>query len=274
MSFLLALAFSIFTSYSLLPTSLFAADAALKPTEYQLLAPIPGYIETTKEGKTTAGPYIEGIFILVIALAGGLAVLKIIFGGIKYMSTDAFSGKSEARGTIENAIWGLLLAISAWLILYTVNPNLVKFDLKIPVQSIPTATIPSAGGGWGDITFTQQEASSAFKLAGVVVAGPINLAGIRQGTVDEVIRLKLTCSNCNVIVTSATGGEHESGACSHANGYKVDLRSQGQGASLTNYIEKNYQQLPNRNDGAKIYRSPTGALYALESNHWDVTKCN
>ncbi len=94
-----------------LPALTFAQNT-VKPTEYQLLAPLPGYVKTTAENKTTAGPYIEGIFTLVIALAGGLAVLKIIFGGIKYMSTDAFSGKSEAKGTIENAIWGLLLAIS------------------------------------------------------------------------------------------------------------------------------------------------------------------
>lgn len=130
-----------------LPALAFAQNT-VKSTEYQLLAPLPGYIETTKEDKTTAGPYIEGIFTLVIALAGGLAVVKIIFGGIKYMSTDAFSGKSEARGTIENAIWGLLLAISAWLILYTVNPNLVKFDLKIPVQEISEK--PPVGGGGGE----------------------------------------------------------------------------------------------------------------------------
>ncbi|MDP3763902.1 MAG: pilin [bacterium] len=240
----------------------------VQATEYKLLAPLPNYVPDV----TTAGPYIEGIFILIIAIATGLAVIKIIFGGIKYMSTDAFGGKSEAKGTIENAIWGLLLAISAWLILYTVNPNLVKFNLKIPVQKISEKP-PAGGGGLNDLSLTQQQASSVFRSAGVVVAGPINLAGIRQGTVDEVVRLKQTCSNCNVVVTSATGGEHASGMCSHANGYKVDLRSQGQGTTLTNYIERNYQQLPNRSDGAKIYRSSTGALYALEGNHWDMAKC-
>ena len=106
-------------------------------TGYELLAPLPGYVPTT-DGKTTAAPYIKGIFVLIIAVAGGLAVIKIIFGGIKYMSTDAFEGKSDAKTTIQNAIWGLLLALSAWLILYTVNPKLIEFDLSIPPQEIPT----------------------------------------------------------------------------------------------------------------------------------------
>jgi hypothetical protein len=128
-------------TYFLLPTSEpLHAQGAAKPTQYQLLAPIPGYIPTT-DGKTTAGPYIKGIFTFMIAIAGALAVVMIIFGGIKYMSTEAIGGKGDARATIENAIWGLILAISAWLILFTVNPKLVEFDLRIPVQEIRTPVV-------------------------------------------------------------------------------------------------------------------------------------
>lgn len=102
-------------------------------TEYELLAPIPlGGADSAPADKTTAEPYIKGVFMLIIAIAGGLAVVRIIFGGIQYMSTDAFEGKSDAKNTIQNALWGLLLAISAWLILYTINPDLIKFDLTIP----------------------------------------------------------------------------------------------------------------------------------------------
>jgi hypothetical protein len=263
----------ILTSYFLLPTS--TPVLAQEPTEYQLLAPIPieesGCIGSAGEAcKTNASQYIKGIFILMIGIAGGLAVLMIIFGGIKYMSTDAFGGKSEAKATIEHAIWGLLLAMSAWLILNTVNPKLVNFDLKIPVQSIPTNTNPGSGSASpGSLGLTQQQASSAFRSAGVGIDGGINLAGIKQGTVDEVIRLKITCSSCVITVTSATGGVHAPGTISHASGYKVDLRLNN---NLTNYITRNYTQLPDRiNPPAKMYRAPSGAIYALESDHWDIS---
>jgi len=73
-----------------------------------------------------------------------LAVIMIIWGGIQYMSTDAISGKSEAKNTIQNAIWGLLLAISAWLILNTINPDLVKFNLNIePIKPSTTSDTSS-----------------------------------------------------------------------------------------------------------------------------------
>src|SRR3989344_4908280 len=93
--------------------TLFAVLLAPSPilaqsTEYELLAPIPLSGVTSGDTKeTSAGAYIKGIFTLTIAIAGGLAVIMIVFGGIKYISTDAFTGKSEAKSIIENAIWGL-----------------------------------------------------------------------------------------------------------------------------------------------------------------------
>ena len=123
--------FLLLTIYYLLSTAI--PVPVQGATEYELLAPIPLDGADSEPAETTnAEQYIEGIFTLIIAIAGGLAVVRIIFGGIQYMSTDAFEGKSEAKNTIQNAIWGLLLAISAWLILFTINPDLIKFDLTIP----------------------------------------------------------------------------------------------------------------------------------------------
>src|SRR3989344_5880474 len=115
-----------------------ASPVRAQQTEYQLLTPLPNVETAPGSGKATASSYITGIFTLIIMIAGLLAVIMIIFGGIKYMSTDAFTGKSEARATIEHAIWGLLLAVSAWLILNTINPNLVNFNISVQ----PTVTTP------------------------------------------------------------------------------------------------------------------------------------
>src|SRR3989344_6438365 len=99
------------------------AQATQKATEYELLAPLPIGPGGVSSETVTFASYIPGIFNLVIGIAGVLAIVMIIYGGIQYMSTDAFQGKSDAKNTISNAIWGLILTISAWLILYTVNPN-------------------------------------------------------------------------------------------------------------------------------------------------------
>src|SRR3989338_1798208 len=127
-----------------------AQAPAPAPTEYTLLAPIPlqGAGGNPTE-KTNAVQYITGLFRLIIGLAGALAVVMLIFAGIKYMSTDAFSGKNEAKEIIENALWGLGLVIASWLILYTINPKLVEINFNIEKLPITPPTTPGGGGGGG-----------------------------------------------------------------------------------------------------------------------------
>lgn len=250
-----------------------------KLTEYELLAPIPLTPSGVPTEKTTAAQFIPGLFRLTLMIATGLAVLVLIYGGVQYMSTDAFTGKESAKDTIWNAIMGLLLALSAWLIIATINPKLLEFNFEIPVQQIRTTgtslTTPTGGtggtGGGGGLS--QQAAQTQLSAGGVVLNGPVNLVGIQQRTVNELINLKRQCgTNCEVRITSATGGTHASGACSHGNGYKADLRLN---PTLNDFITRTYSQQPNRSDGARMYRAPSGALYAQESNHWDVAvPCN
>jgi RHS repeat-associated protein len=49
----------------------------------------------------------------------------IVIGGFQYISSDAIMKKSEGKQRIQDAVIGLVLVISAWLILNTINPNLV-----------------------------------------------------------------------------------------------------------------------------------------------------
>ncbi|HEY4515783.1 MAG TPA: pilin [Candidatus Paceibacterota bacterium] len=210
--------FLLIIVYCLLFTPVFAQKA----TDYKLLAPIPlSGVDQGDTKTTTAGPYIQGLFTLIIAIAGGLAVLKIIFGGIQYMSTDAFQGKSDAKGTIQNAIWGLMLAIGAWLILFTINPKLVKFDLSIPVQEIKTPSTPPGGGGGAGIPMTPEEIAADKVVrdrledpnVGIRInAGPClqgqgygctNLNGLPESAIQGLITLKKDCG-CGVMVSGGT----------------------------------------------------------------------
>ncbi len=88
--------------------------------------------------------YIPNIFTLLIGLAGVLAVLMIVIGGVQYLSTDAIGGKSEAKEKITNAILGLLLAIGAYIILYTINPNALTFNLTGVTYQAPPGVKPPA----------------------------------------------------------------------------------------------------------------------------------
>jgi hypothetical protein len=75
--------------------------------------------------------YLANLYTFAIAIAGGLAVVRIVYAGIKYMTSDAFGLKSEAKNQIQAALIGLLMALCSYVFLYTINPKLVKLTLKI-----------------------------------------------------------------------------------------------------------------------------------------------
>lgn len=121
------------------PVVLFAAanDLTNKPNEnYTLLEPIP-CIEGA--GQDCSGllkevkidMYISYLFRLLIALAVFAAVFQITFAGFKYMMSEVVTDKGAAIKSINDAILGLLCVLSSYLILYTINPDLVTFNAKI-----------------------------------------------------------------------------------------------------------------------------------------------
>lgn len=40
---------------------------------------------------------------------------------------------------------------------------------------------------------------------------------------------------------------------------------------MNTYITKKYKKTGTRGDGATLYKSPAGNVYAKEGNHWDIT---
>lgn len=121
---------------------------------YVQLAPLPGTTGDdgvcvsdqegpTQDGcQTTLEKYIPAIFKLLIGVAAALAVIMIVIGGIQYIGSESLWGKQDGREKIEKALMGLLLAIFAWLLLYTINPDLVNLDLNIPETEFPEAPTP------------------------------------------------------------------------------------------------------------------------------------
>jgi len=56
-------------------------------------------------------------------------VMMIVIGGVEYIISGANeSMRGEAKKRIENAIWGLVMALVSYLVLYTINPSLVDLE--------------------------------------------------------------------------------------------------------------------------------------------------
>jgi hypothetical protein len=74
--------------------------------------------------------YLPFMFTLLIGVSALLAMVMIVVGGITYMTTDVFSTKSSGRGMMTSAVYGLLFVLSSYMILYTINPDLLSFKLS------------------------------------------------------------------------------------------------------------------------------------------------
>ncbi len=83
---------------------------------------------------TDLGTFLSRIFDLGIAIAVALAVIMCIWGGIEYMTADAWMGEQDGKKKITDALWGLGLAIASYVILFTINPCLVQFTATVGGQ--------------------------------------------------------------------------------------------------------------------------------------------
>lgn len=92
---------------------------------YESLVDFPGSASEGLDG------LVNSLYALSITLAALLAVIKIIVAGVKWMMSDIVTSKSEAKNDIKGAIVGLLIVLSAVMILTIINPNLAVVDLGL-----------------------------------------------------------------------------------------------------------------------------------------------
>lgn len=109
-------------------------------------AAIPGMSTGTS---TPPGGYVLGFYNFTLMIGGVLALGAIVYGGILYAASAGNPSKqSEGREWIKSALIGLLLLAGAYLVLYTINPDLVKLNLP-SLTSINTALVTGSQGSTG-----------------------------------------------------------------------------------------------------------------------------
>lgn len=182
---------------------------------YVPLEPLPGTTigvcdpsqanwQTDPSCQTNVSTFVPNIFILLIAIAGGLAVVTIVVGGFQYLSTDAISGKKEGKQKITNALVGLLLAIASYIILNTLNPQILQFNLAIRgVPSSPTTPPPTVPPGPTPTPPT----SGTCNLSGVSCTGSSCYSYCPAGSAwpDDTGWRQPLIGSGNIVITSTTG---------------------------------------------------------------------
>lgn len=107
-----------------------------------LLAQIAGIEFLQIRPDASIGTIITEFYKFGIIFVGIAGITMMVIGGIYYMVGKVDTGKK----LLSNSIWGIILALISWLILFTINPGLVtKLDLKLN----PLKPSSSQGGGGG-----------------------------------------------------------------------------------------------------------------------------
>ena len=140
-------------------------------TQIDLLEELPGLTEDKLNSKefreNPFGYYINSLMDTAIFLASLLAVLMLTWHGIKYVSSASFSTKESGKEGITDAILGLVLLLSAYILLQTINPNLLKLDIKPKTIELETSGVDVQVDFTTAIRFVSKIAKSNAALSGV-----------------------------------------------------------------------------------------------------------
>lgn len=108
---------------------------------YTPLEPLPGAEASTY---SSLSKYLSYMFTLLLSIGAMIAVVTLVIAGITYMVSEVVDKKSQAKERIRAAFWGLALLLTSWLILHTINPNLLNFSLFDSTVGAPTPGAPTS----------------------------------------------------------------------------------------------------------------------------------
>lgn len=120
-----------------------------EPWEFKPEVEIPGLFfgKITIDGQLL-GKYIKAVFVYFIWIAGILAVVMLMWGGIRWVAAAGNPSQiTVARDIIQNAIIGLIIALTSVLILNTISPQFINLKGLAIVEVKPCVFIPDPVSG-------------------------------------------------------------------------------------------------------------------------------
>lgn len=172
--------------------------------DYTPMEAIPG-----SEGNISTLPsFIYGIYRFGIWTVGIAAMLMIIIGGFMYMTAAGNTSKTgTAKTIITDAIYGLVVALAAYLLLFVINPDLVNVNISMaPAQTggnIPgsvngTPTTPG-GNGFNQGGGSTLSTNKAYQKACSSGSGAANFSNAGS---DSSLKFSSAVNNLNFSNTS------------------------------------------------------------------------
>jgi hypothetical protein len=275
---------------------------------YNMLAPIGGIERMDSSGTDPTcaadpkcitndiGKYLNIIFKLAIGICAALAVIMLIINGVKYMGDESVFGKTEAKKNMFGAIVGLLIALGAWALLNTINPdltgknglNISSANIELENEPVPwstyekgdnknacpsgyvdvaTGATPTSINVCSTISKNLSDLIAAAKKDGYTLSG----TGSRKTSTTQALRVKNNCpdpktpsSQCKPNAVAIPGNSN------HEKGLAVDFNCNGKSMQPDKINTNNvcYVWLT-KNAGTYGFKNNFSAL--KETWHWSTT---
>lgn len=150
--------------------------------------------------------FINTLYRYLIGIGAILAVLVIMYGGFRYMTSEAIGQKSAGREEIQRAVIGLLLLLSPVIVFGVINQDItsLRFDLtplgdyERPAGNNNGGASGSGGGG------TEGSSCSTFDVGRTVISEQRN-GRERIPNSGEQLRCCQAQPNCSVTAPTSFG---------------------------------------------------------------------
>ena len=108
---------------------------------YILCQSTGGIISQTQ---TNFAAFLREMYNLAFILAGTVAFVRIVYGGILYSWSGVVDRKKEAIGIFKNVAYGMALLMGSYVVLNTINPALTILALPNVTMGVPQKPTPQA----------------------------------------------------------------------------------------------------------------------------------
>ncbi|MCK5466825.1 hypothetical protein KAI56_05025 [Candidatus Parcubacteria bacterium] len=197
-------------------SAIFVSASFMVAQAYEPLVRLPGL---PTEGTINLSQYVVGLYNFLLSIVGIVAVMMLIIGGMKYITAAGNASViGDAKDTISSAIFGLLLALLSWVIVSTINPDVLF--IKNPASSLVGGYTADHGacGEWDGAVCTCKDES--VPTAAVATKEECNTACsgqveceltepspcIKAGSSEKTVRGRCTCVDEAVVISLGPAG--------------------------------------------------------------------
>jgi len=151
------------------PAGYVVQQPALVP---KLNVEIPGLTFATKLGESGGfltipylSQYIAAVFTYLVGISSIAAAIMIVYGGFRYIVGSSITSVKRGKEIITDAVIGLIILLCSYLILYTVNPDLLALNpLRIrPITTEDYKYMTTSGAGFKYAEYAAQNELSAMQ---------------------------------------------------------------------------------------------------------------